>query len=167
MADTPPDNPGPEIASVQDTAPIVPDIADPPTYGCEACSFAPDGCSICRPRSIFELMAESQAAEDQVQAEADAKLPQAPPEPAPVQVGPGTEVIVLLREHDSGDITVHAVLADDQALDRCMTAIAAANSEYPLRLLRPDVWRIGPDDDEGFFGHKPVYLRAVRKQVRA
>lgn len=75
MTDTPMDNPGHDIGEAQVNEAITPDIAGPPTYGCEACGFADGGCSQCRPRSIFELMADSQAAEDRIQAAADAKVP--------------------------------------------------------------------------------------------
>ncbi len=80
-----------------------------------------------------------------------------------------TQVIVLLREAGEGFTTVHAVLADRDALERCLCSIERQNPQYPLRQLGAESWRIGPegdDEDEGFFGNKPVYLRAFTKQVR-
>lgn len=51
---------------------------------------------------------------------------------------------------------------DDRAeLDQRVERIAAANRQYPLRQRGPDAWVIGPDEDEGFFGNRPVLLFAV------
>lgn len=73
-------------------------------------------------------------------------------------------VWVLLKE--SGDhTTVHAVYARHLDLVARVQRIGEANKQYPLERLSADYWRIGPNDDEGFFGNKPVYLRAVQSKV--
>jgi len=79
---------------------------------------------------------------------------------------PVDEVIVLLREGHSGDTTVHAVFADRAALDAGLRNIERINPQYSIRQLNRDAWRIGPDEDEGFFGNHTIHLRAVAKRVR-
>lgn len=71
-------------------------------------------------------------------------------------------VWVLLRERGGQERTAHAVydLRDD--LLARLRRIAARNSQYPLRSLGENVWEIGPEEDEGFFGNKPVTFYAVR-----
>ncbi len=128
-------------------------------YGCDACSWATEGCSQCRPMSAIDRM----AADDE--AEAALARPEAVMAVAPAPVMPGAEVIVLLR--DRGDaVTVHAVYADQTALQRGLDSIVRQNPQYPLQQLGPDVWRIGPEAEDSFFGHQPVYLTAARKPVR-
>lgn len=38
--------------------------------------------------------------------------------------------------------------------------IRKINNKYPMSELSPYSWRLGPEEDEGFFGHQPLYLRA-------
>lgn len=78
-------------------------------------------------------------------------------------------MIVLLRWRERldarpDDVTVHALLADQEALDAKMFRIAKANSQYRLRPIGKEphrMWRIGPDEDEGFFGNTPMFFKAV------
>lgn len=71
-----------------------------------------------------------------------------------------TKVWVLLKEQ--GDhTTAHAVYTTHLELLARVERIGKNNTQYPLERLGADTWRIGPDEDEGFFGNKPVYLRAV------
>jgi hypothetical protein len=71
------------------------------------------------------------------------------------------KVWVLLKE-TAGETTAHAVYTNHLDLLARVERIGEANaSKYPLERLGADRWRIGPDEDEGFFGNKPVYLQAV------
>lgn len=74
-------------------------------------------------------------------------------------------VWILLKETDGGDVTVHAVYSTHDALIARVERIGKANPQYPLERLGADAWRIGPDEDEGFFGNKPVRLRAIEKPL--
>lgn len=74
-----------------------------------------------------------------------------------------SKVWVLLKETDS-HTTAHAVYTNHLDLLARVERIGKANP-YPLERLGADVWRIGPDEDEGFFGNKPVYLRAVHVAI--
>lgn len=65
------------------------------------------------------------------------------------------------------DATVHSVHADRASLNARIDRIARTNQQYKMRQLSENFWRIGPDDDEGFFGNRPVYLRAEEKEVWA
>lgn len=70
------------------------------------------------------------------------------------------KVWVLLK--GQGDwTTAMAVYADRDDLMARVERIAKANPQYPMERLGADSWRIGPDEDEGFFSNEPVYLRAV------
>jgi hypothetical protein len=78
------------------------------------------------------------------------------------------EVWVLTREtlsdHES-DVRVTAVYPSYEALSARVDRIAKANRQYPMRPHRyrdqpPMAWTVGPEEDEGLFGNKPVYLRA-------
>jgi hypothetical protein len=73
-------------------------------------------------------------------------------------------VWVLLKESDD-DRVVHAVYSDRAALEARVERIGKANTKYPLEQLSADVWRIGPAEEQGFFGDKPVYLWAVEKPL--
>lgn len=59
-------------------------------------------------------------------------------------------------------MAVYRCLAD--LLDR-VERIGRANKQYPLRALGDRLWVVGPEGDEGFFGNKPVYLRAVETKL--
>lgn len=56
---------------------------------------------------------------------------------------------------------VLGVYDDYTALEARVKRIAKANSKYPMRNVGERAWVIGPDYDEGFFGHRPVHLWAV------
>lgn len=49
----------------------------------------------------------------------------------------------------------------DDLLGR-LSRIRQANKQYDMAELSPYHWRLGPDEDEdeGFFGNQPIYLRA-------
>lgn len=74
---------------------------------------------------------------------------------------------VLLKITTTSDGTettsVHAIYENRADLDARVAHIAQKNEPFRLRPTSPDSWRIGPDgdDDQGFFGHRPVDLRAV------
>jgi hypothetical protein len=79
--------------------------------------------------------------------------------------GDDTTVWVLLRQREgSEDTTVHLVAANRDVLERRLANIEKQNP-YPLRSVGENSWRIGPDEDEGFFGNKAVTLRAVEKKM--
>lgn len=72
---------------------------------------------------------------------------------------------VLLRQRGEGDATPIAVYTTYEALVDRVERIAQVNSQYPMRAHayggRPPMsWTVGPEHDEGFFGHKPVNLSA-------
>ncbi len=56
---------------------------------------------------------------------------------------------------------VIAVYTDREKLDARVARIAAANRQYPIRQTGTGRWTIGPDEDEGFFGAKPILLYAI------
>lgn len=79
-----------------------------------------------------------------------------------------TNVWVLLKERvrsrpttDTGATSVIGVYASRDDLLARVQRIAKANSQYPMRTVGDNGWVVGPEDDEGFFGHSPVELRAV------
>lgn len=79
-------------------------------------------------------------------------------------------VLVLLRWRDTpeatpGDTVVHAVLPDRDALERRLGRVQRANPQYQLEQLSENFWRIGPDEDPGFFGDKPMFFRVVEVMV--
>lgn len=74
-------------------------------------------------------------------------------------------VHILLKEAHDGVTTVHAVYEEREDLEARVSRIAKANSQYEMQTLAPNLWRIGPEEDEGFFGNKPIVLRAVEKEV--
>lgn len=77
-----------------------------------------------------------------------------------------TKVWVLLKEQGD-DTAVHGVYALRADLDARVERIGKRNPRYPLERLGSYMWRIGPTEDEGFFGNKPVYLRAVETKFHA
>ena len=70
-------------------------------------------------------------------------------------------VHVLVKEQGGG-LKVVAVYADKEQLLARIERMARANPQYPMRSIGKyeNCWTIGPDEDEGFFGNKPVTLRA-------
>lgn len=82
-----------------------------------------------------------------------------------------TTVWVLLRDttNEHGDFCntrVHGVFATRESLDAKIVAIEKANSQYPFRTHSDNLWSVGPDEDEGFFGNTKQWLRAVEKELR-
>lgn len=83
-----------------------------------------------------------------------------------------TDVWVLLMRHDrvkNPDYVaepgkVLGVYSDRGALEERVKRIAAANSQYPMCERGPHAWFLGPEEDEGFFGDRPVLLFAVPAQ---
>lgn len=71
-------------------------------------------------------------------------------------------VQVLLRHTESyggeKSVKVLGVYATHEALDERVARIAKSNNQYPMRRLGPTWWAIGPEEDEGFFGHRQVLL---------
>lgn len=72
---------------------------------------------------------------------------------------------VLLRARQDisflDDVKVVGLFADRDAVLAKIERIRQANKQYPLVETGPNSWRVGPDCDEGFFGHKPIELRVV------
>lgn len=67
---------------------------------------------------------------------------------------------VLLKEQ-SGTTTAHSVYEHFDDLLARVEKIAHANRQYPMVQHGERSWTVGPTEDEGFFGHQPVYLTAV------
>jgi hypothetical protein len=77
-------------------------------------------------------------------------------------------VWVLLRKFDSrhGEDNddpgkVLGVYATREQVDARVARIGEANPQHPLRRVNDHTWAIGPEDDEGFFGGRPVRLYAI------
>lgn len=70
------------------------------------------------------------------------------------------EVLLKHTESHSGekDVKVLGVYATPTGVDDRVGRIAEANAQYPMRVLGPRWWVIGPEEDEGFFGHRLVFL---------
>lgn len=67
------------------------------------------------------------------------------------------------RNMSPDDVTVHSIHESEQSVLDRIEVIRKANKQYPLRQIgRGLAWRVGPDEDEGFFGNSPVMLRAHR-----
>lgn len=81
------------------------------------------------------------------------------------------KIWVLLKwserpEFSPGDVVVHSVHDSYAALEAKLERIASKNAMYPLTKIGQSLWRIGPEEDQGFFGHRPVYLRAWEATLR-
>lgn len=74
---------------------------------------------------------------------------------------------VLLKESDDGHTKVHAAYETREALDARMVKIGERNPQYPLQHPSPDYWFIGPKEDEGFFGNRPVRFRAQEVELKS
>jgi hypothetical protein len=79
------------------------------------------------------------------------------------------QVFVLLRQFEPRDtdseppeVRVLAVYESLEGLEARVDRIAKANAVYPLQRLSELRWRIGPEEDEGFFGNRPVEFWAVK-----
>lgn len=74
--------------------------------------------------------------------------------------------IYLVTSHRRGNATMirSAYKTFKGARDR-IDRIAKANAQYALRPVGPNIWKIGPDEDEGFFGNKPVIVAIVETEL--
>lgn len=73
----------------------------------------------------------------------------------------GVWVLIKATDHDHGtDFKVIGVYEDRADLDARVSRIASVNSQYPMQQLGANTWQIGPLEDEGFFGARPVRLVA-------
>lgn len=61
--------------------------------------------------------------------------------------------------------TILGVYVNEDDFMTRLERIERANPQYPLEILSPTLWRVGPQDGEGFFGDRPVYLRKVEVKV--
>jgi hypothetical protein len=65
-----------------------------------------------------------------------------------------------LGRGDEEDVTnVLGVYCTRDDVEARVDRIRQANSQYPMRKAGDNVWFLGPEDDEGFFGHRPITLR--------
>lgn len=75
-------------------------------------------------------------------------------------------VWVLMKQMDSlhpedPPVIIAAYESREDMLAR-VKRIGEANSQYVMMPAGSDRWRIGPDDDEGFFGNKAVFVWATQ-----
>jgi hypothetical protein len=78
-------------------------------------------------------------------------------------------VWVLLRcayerpnDSEPPEAQVLGVYASEAGLLARLGRIKLANPQYPLETVGPHQWRIGPDEDQGLFGHRDYRLWAVQ-----
>lgn len=73
-----------------------------------------------------------------------------------------TRTTISRRLGEEDHTKVLGVYAEWEPLLARLERIQKANKQYAMVEESPYRWRIGPDpdEDEGFFGNKPVYLRA-------
>lgn len=72
---------------------------------------------------------------------------------------------VLTRQRDdSDDFIVMGVYMTEESLADRIVRVAGSNKQYKMAQLydgpERKVWRIGPEEDEGFFGNKPMTIIA-------
>lgn len=84
------------------------------------------------------------------------------------------QVWVLLRcayerpnDSEPPETTILGIYATEAGLDARIERIRQANVEYPLQVVGPHEWRIGPDEDQGLFGHRDYRLWAVCRPLGA
>lgn len=58
------------------------------------------------------------------------------------------------------EVVVVGIYPDMAAVEERVGRLARANPQYPLVKLGETMWRIGPDEDEGFFGNRAVWIAA-------
>ena len=76
-------------------------------------------------------------------------------------------VILKTRETGQDEVAVpHCICESWDGVERVIANIERHNSQYPMRRVGELAWRIGPEEDEGFFGHKPMLFQAFRVPVR-
>lgn len=80
------------------------------------------------------------------------------------------KIYVLLRQfehrpdydHEPPEVRVMGAYRTPEDLQARVDRIAKGNAQYPLQtLVGGQRWRIGPTEDEGFFGNRPVEMWAV------
>lgn len=68
---------------------------------------------------------------------------------------------VLWRQTDGHEeITILGVYTSVEDVETRVARIAKANKQYPLVRRGSLIWSIGPNEDEGFFGNKPITIFA-------
>ena len=67
------------------------------------------------------------------------------------------------RNPQPDDVSVHAVYHTKEEMDARLERIAEANKQYPMEQIGANLYRMGPTEDEGFFGNSPVWLKVVEK----
>jgi len=77
---------------------------------------------------------------------------------------------VLMRwrnRHDASpeDIAIVGIYPNMEAVEERLKRVAKANTQYPMRRLTSTLWEIGPEEDEGLFGNKP--MRFMIRQQKA
>lgn len=79
------------------------------------------------------------------------------------------DILVLLKETTSYggemDVSVIGAYLDIKAVEERIQRIAKANPQYQMEKLSEVHWRIGPDEDEGFFGHRPVHIYCRKAEL--
>jgi hypothetical protein len=79
---------------------------------------------------------------------------------------------ILMRWRDRPDaspedIVVVGIYSNMEAVEERLKRVAKANAQYPMRRLTPTLWEIGPEEDEGFFGNKPMRFMVRQPKVRS
>lgn len=76
-----------------------------------------------------------------------------------------SKIYVLMKHtqipHPTIDVepgTPMGAYATEAGLELKLERIAKANPQYPLEQIANNVYRIGPEDYEGFFGDRVIYL---------
>lgn len=75
-------------------------------------------------------------------------------------------VHVLLKER-AGSVSVLGVYDAYEGVRGRLLNIEKANPQYPLRPCGDRTWTMGPEEDEGFFGDKPVTLWVVEAKLHS
>lgn len=77
-------------------------------------------------------------------------------------------ILLKTTEAYGGERTtrVHAAYSTREDLLARVERIAKANAQYRLREVGSDSWVIGPEEDEGFFGHRLVWLDAQEVELK-
>ena len=83
-------------------------------------------------------------------------------------------ILLKHRGHFAEEVEgqVHSVYRTYEGLVSRIGRIAnhKDNRRYEMRVVNstldgPIAWRIGPDEDEGFFGHKPMWFFAIQSDL--
>lgn len=79
------------------------------------------------------------------------------------------KLFVLMRERIGSDgVSAHCVCSTMDDIEQVIESIAnhRDNRKYPMRQGSARSWTIGPTEDEGFFGHKPMRFWVNEATVR-